>query len=275
MANSSLDYRRDAREWMDGREPQGARDAGRRPVDGPTTSQGHREKRWPRQRVVALACVWIAGGLGLAALSVAAHGSSTFPVDPGIARAVQRLGGTPIGGLVELAGNANWPLPAIIGLVVIFATLLVLRLFRAAICTAVAGFGSDLTNLALNTIVARPRPNGIHIPTLGGLGSHSFPSGHVAHTLGLYGFVFYLCWRAERTERGAKWRPWLVAVQVISAVFIVTVGPSRILEREHWPSDVLAGYLVGGLVLILAIALYHTLTLRRSVPDWGRCPTGA
>jgi undecaprenyl-diphosphatase len=207
--------------------------------------------------------LWIAGAAVLAALSVAAHTSSTFPADPPIARWVQGLSGTPLGGLIELAGNANWPLPAIIGLVVVFATLVVLRLFREAICVAVAGFGADLLNLGLNTVVARPRPNGIHIPTLGGLGSHSFPSGHVAHTLGLYGCLLYLCWRAQRSEQGARWRPWLIVVQVVAAVFVVSVGPSRILEREHWPSDVLAGYLVGALTLLAAIALYHVLRLRK------------
>jgi membrane-associated phospholipid phosphatase len=39
--------------------------------------------------------------------------------------------------------------------------------------------------------------------------------------------------------------------------FILTVGLSRVLERGHWPSDVLAGYLVG------MLSLYHVLALRR------------
>jgi membrane-associated phospholipid phosphatase len=61
---------------------------------------------------------------------------------------------------------------------------------------------------------------------------------------------------------GQRWRGWLIVVQVVSAAFIVTVGPSRILEREHRPSDVLGGYLVGTQMLLAAIALYHRLSLR-------------
>jgi membrane-associated phospholipid phosphatase len=267
MADSSLRYRPDAPEWADTDNVRSVtRDGhGAAEVEARTgTKTGPEEQPWSRGKAAVLAAIWVAGAVALGALSVAAHTSAEFPADAGIASGIQRAFGGPVGALVELGGNANWPLPAIIAMVVIFATLLVLRLFRAAICTAVAGFGADLLNLTLNTVVARPRPHGIHIPTLGGLGSHSFPSGHVAHTLGLYGVLFYLCWRAERTEQGRRWRGWLIAVQVAAVVFIVTVGPSRILEREHWPSDVLAGYLVGMLTLIAAVALYHVLGLRRA-----------
>jgi membrane-associated phospholipid phosphatase len=40
-------------------------------------------------------------------------------------------------------------------------------------------------------------------------------------------------------------------------VDILTIGYSRILEGEHWLTDVLAGYLSGALWLLMCIVLYR------------------
>jgi PAP2 superfamily len=134
-------------------------------------------------------------------------------------------------------------------------------------------------NVTLNRIVARPRPNNVQIHTVAHLGLHSFPSGHVTHVIAFYGFLLYLCHTAwtrlgntayiegrqasrhglDRAQAHPAWRATLVVVQVICAYFIVFIGPSRVLEGEHWPSDVVASYLLGALVLAAVIALYHTL----------------
>jgi len=38
---------------------------------------------------------------------------------------------------------------------------------------------------------------------------------------------------------------------------VVISGPIRIYYGAHWPSDVLAGYLLGSLLLLLMIRTYH------------------
>lgn len=219
------------------------------------------ERRWPRVAILVAALLWTLGAVALALLSVAAHSTPAFPQDGPIDTAMLRWQNTPLGALAELGANVNWPLPSAIMLALVFATLLILRLYREAICTAVASFGSDLVNITLNGVVARPRPGDTVLPTSLGLNSHSFPSGHAAHTLAFYGFLLYLSLRASR--HAPQWRGWLYAIDVLCVYLIVSVGPGRILERGHWPSDVLAGYLVGALTLTIAIALYHVLTLRQ------------
>lgn len=133
------------------------------------------------------------------------------------------------------------------------------RRIRAAVCAAVAGFGADAINVTMNSLVARPRPAGGQIHAVANLGLHSFPSGHVTHVVAFYGFLFYLTILGDRIH--PRWRPFLWVVRAICLYFILLIGVSRVLEGEHWPSDVLASYLLGALVLVIAVALYHLFAL--------------
>ena len=147
----------------------------------------------------------------------------------------------------------QWYLPSVIAYIIIFAILLVLRLSRGALGGAFQ-FWRRFVHLILNIVVARPRPGGVAIPafTTINLGSASYPSGHVAHVVGLYGFLLFLCVLAIRARPRLKL--WLLAVQAICVYFLAGVGISRVLEGQHWPSDVVGGYLVGVLVVIPVIA---------------------
>jgi membrane-associated phospholipid phosphatase len=81
-------------------------------------------------------------------------------------------------------------------------------------------------------------------------GLHAFPSGHVAQAVSFYGILVYLWVRASGSaaERG-------LAVLAFAAV-VATVALSRLRLGAHWPSDVLAGALIGGAWLaVLAGAL--------------------
>ena len=214
---------------------------------------------WSRRDLLIGAALWLFVALALAALSVAAHRYPEFPADEGLTTIIQQLRGTPLAPLINFASDANWPAPAGITALVVIALLALTLRIRAAFCTALASFGADLANVTLNGLVARPRPQGVHIHVVAHLGLHSFPSGHVTHVVGFYGFLFYLSLGAERVR--PAWRPWLLALRVVCLYFLLAIGISRVLEGEHWPSDVLASYLLGALVLTLAILVYHLLAI--------------
>jgi membrane-associated phospholipid phosphatase len=54
-------------------------------------------------------------------------------------------------------------------------------------------------------------------------------------------------------------RAWLLLIQIVCVYFIALIGVGRIVEGDHQPSDVLAGYLAAALLLPLICAFYRWL----------------
>lgn len=239
----------------DGRMP--ARRVAFLPRETPDLAQDSRP--WDARRVALAAALWLVGAAVLALLSFAAHTQPEFPGDVGISSVVQKLQNTPVAPFINFASDANWPTPAGIIAIAVILVLALLRHLRAAACAAVAAFGADLANVTLNGVVARPRPNNVHIHVVAHLGLHSFPSGHVTHVVGLYGFLLFLTFHAIWLRSWPK--PLVYLIRAVCLYFLIFIGPSRVLEGEHWPSDVVASYLLGALVLVVALALYHLLAV--------------
>lgn len=68
--------------------------------------------------------------------------------------------------------------------------------------------------------------------------SPSFPSGHSALAMALYGFLFLTIWKHEKHPLQNK-------SLVFLAILILAIGISRLYLGVHFLQDVLAGYLVG------------------------------
>lgn len=79
--------------------------------------------------------------------------------------------------------------------------------------------------------------------------SPSFPSGHTTGAMAIYGFIAYALARQARTDT-ERWE-----IVFWAGLLIVLVGFSRMYLHVHYPTDVAAGILTGGIWLLLGIAI--------------------
>ena len=120
---------------------------------------------------------------------------------------------------------------------------------RAAITVLFTLSGSALVGKFLNSFFGRPRPFGC-IPGILGESCFSFPSGHALASFYFYGMLFYLIVRFAKLKKAV-----LLSLGLIFATLIFLIGLSRIYLGFHFPSDILAGFLLGGIWLLVGIVL--------------------
>ncbi|MFD2248522.1 phosphatase PAP2 family protein [Pontibacter ruber] len=86
--------------------------------------------------------------------------------------------------------------------------------------------------------------------------NHSFPSGHATTAISLYGMVAYFLCR-HYTSYSKR-----VVILGTSAMLILIIGFSRIYLGVHYLTDVLAGFLLGAMWVLLGISLMELITFR-------------
>lgn len=111
-----------------------------------------------------------------------------------------------------------------------------------------------LVNALIKRAIGRPRPIDTLVDVFVPSPGFSFPSGHVMFYTVFFGFLLFLV--LTRIPAAPLRR--LLAVPLAGIVLLV--GPSRIILGAHWLSDVIAAYLLGLVILVVAIEGYlHVL----------------
>ena len=121
----------------------------------------------------------------------------------------------------------------------------------------IAVIGSTIFTFLTKMIFQRARPIDILLLER----TYSFPSGHATVTIALYGFIAYVAIRFS--QRFAV----QVRIMILTLLLTMMIGLSRILLNEHYLSDVLGGYLVGVLWLMVAISVTEWLTIKDKI-NW-------
>ena len=123
----------------------------------------------------------------------------------------------------------------IVAIAALFLTLSARK--YSAILLLVAASGGILLNGILKLGFDRPRPS-IFVPEVHAVSS-SFPSGHAMSSAIVYGTVAYLAARLHRR----RWARWLVMGFALSVIVLISF--SRMYLGVHYPSDVIAGVMIG------------------------------
>jgi len=210
-------------------------------------------RRVPRMRRWMLA-LGTASFLGLA---TSAYHATMLPGDLEVARAVQTLDGPWI--QVPLWALSAIGFPPIVGLLygAIAVSIFVAGARREGILAMVATAGAAGLHRLTVEIVMRARPSPDLLEVAHRLPIHSsFTAGHVQNVTSFFGFLCYLL--CVRTA--PSWKRTLLLHLLVFA--IVGMGVARIYFGEHWPTDVLGGYLLGVLWLLVVIELDEWLERR-------------
>jgi len=115
------------------------------------------------------------------------------------------------------------------------------------VVAAVVASGTLGIGTLIKLLLHRERPLTDYV-LLKQFSSFSFPSGHTVGSTVVFGLVAYLLW-------GLLPAPWNWISALVLTMLIIAVGVSRIYLGAHYPSDVVAGWLLGliGLLIIIFI----------------------
>ena len=202
--------------------------------------------------------------VGLAAAGMAAHiieelsEGDTFRSDSAILLALRRPGdlARPIGpawvqqSAIDLSALGGFTLLWLFGLA--GGGYLLLRRRRAeAGWLAASLVGASIFDTTLKSIFHRARPE--VVPHLAVVSNASFPSGHAMISAAVYLSLGLMLAEADPRRLG---RGYLMA---FASLLVLLIGASRVYLGVHWPSDVVAGWCLGGVWALLVFAANRAL----------------
>ena len=101
-----------------------------------------------------------------------------------------------------------------------------------------------LINAIAKLIFTRPRPSGINLIEESGF---SYPSGHAMISMAYFGFIAYLIYKNSKNKLSKT------ILIITLSVIILLIGFSRIYLGVHYLSDVIGGFLLSIIYLLIYI----------------------
>ena len=144
--------------------------------------------------------------------------------------------------MVTFFGSA----PVITGISLIVVSILMLRRKKyTASLFAYLTVCDALITFIIKNAVHRTRPDPLErlISETG----YSLPSGHSSSSMFLYAAIAVLILPLIPTRTGR------ILVSILAALWILLIGTSRTYLGVHYPTDVLAGYAIGAILLAIFI----------------------
>jgi undecaprenyl-diphosphatase len=204
---------------------------------------------------VAIVVAGVVAGMLLAKLaSHGALGRADAGVDRWLARHRTDRWNTVTLVIAEAGGT---PLITALALLTVIGAALIWRRWREPALAGAAVLGEVLIFLAIATLVDRPRPP---VPRLDAAPpTSSFPSGHTAAAVALYGAWAVL---VDEHARSALVRGLFTGVAIVVPI---AVGLARLYRGMHFPTDVIGGALLSLTWLRLTVRAERLGVLHRQL----------
>ena len=141
---------------------------------------------------------------------------------------------------------------------VAFATIVAASLcvrahrYKGALIIVVGVVGSAVMNLLLKLFFQRDRPE--LWERLVTENSFSFPSGHAMASASLAMVLIVVLWPT-------KWR---YPAMVLGGIYMIYIGFTRMYLGVHYPTDILAGWLVAAAWVAISVAVINKLFVKKS-----------
>lgn len=159
-----------------------------------------------------------------------------FNFDVSILSAVQSLAAPWLTTVMRLISDIFLP-EVVVPIIAIILVVLLIRHKRLQEVLLILIMAGNVWSLILKPIIHRPRPTVTQATIYAPETDFSMPSAHALEVMTIGGAIILL----DKKKRKAT--PfWLTT---IVAAFVLLVGLSRVYLGVHFPSDVLAGYLIG------------------------------
>lgn len=128
--------------------------------------------------------------------------------------------------------------------------LLLLQFKREAILLLSTLF-SGVVGLFFKVLINRPRPSAKLVTLLEDTKFQSFPSGHVLFYTVFFGSLILMVMNTNKLNKTVK-----IILTLICLGMIVVGAISRVYLGAHWFTDVLGGFVLGCILLVIAAHFY-------------------
>ncbi|AKG24432.1 hypothetical protein IJ00_04255 [Calothrix sp. 336/3] len=173
-----------------------------------------------------------------------------FPWDVPILFAIHQTSQPQLDILAIILAKIGSPKTIIPTLILIACALVSQRKWRFGIYLMITGIGSTIINLTLKELIHRPRPH-LWDSTYHTV-NFSFPSGHAMASMTFITLLIVLAWKT----------PWRLLSLVFGIFFVPTIAWTRLYLGVHYPSDILAGWLIA---LAWSVTVYLLIKPHRNI----------
>jgi undecaprenyl-diphosphatase len=153
---------------------------------------------------------------------------------------------------VTFFGSSNFLFPAYLVLIIFYLSR---GNIKPALDITMIGLGSTGILNLFKYIFQRQRPLD---PLMRDVTGFSFPSGHSFSSFTFFGLLIYILWRT-----GIR-KPLKILLSIVLFLFAAVIAFSRVYLRVHYPSDVVAGFCLSIIWLMLSLWVLHKVDKKNS-----------